>query len=120
LLKANNHRPKDDDPRYDEIARRERARRFDIMDSQRKLLQHYVPQYCDIPLVLIRTYTSKPGDERDKGWSQAARVVDILDVGGNHLTLFKGQHEGQFAEALGNALSQLREELQNQTGKDER
>ncbi len=99
---------------YSLETRQERARRESIGRGQRRAAQNYVPPASDTPLVVLRATDSiRPADTRDYGWAKIAPVLDVVETGGDHITLFKAANEAAFAEALDRALQRLSRGLVN-------
>lgn len=72
----------------------------------------WVPQPCDVPLVVIRATDPPPDGWRrvfapDLGWSAAGEVRAVLDVAGAHRDLFQPPQDAALARALHAAVGLL-------------
>jgi thioesterase domain-containing protein len=104
---------------YDVRARRENARRQVMGKNQRALVMRHRFARGDVPVFVIRAHQSvREQDAPDYGWGAVAQVVGVRGTDGDHLNLFKGEHEDGFVQALDEALTQLAAELNASRARD--
>jgi thioesterase domain-containing protein len=97
---------------YDVRARRENARRQVMGKNQRALVMRHRFARGDVPVFVIRAHQSvREQDAPDYGWGAVTQVVGVRGTDGDHLNLFKGEHEDGFVQALDEALTQIAAEL---------
>jgi thioesterase domain-containing protein/acyl carrier protein len=97
---------------YDVRARHENARRRVMGKNQRALVMRHRFARADVPVFVIRAHQSvREQDAPDYGWGAVAQVVGVRGTDGDHLNLFKGEHEDGFVQALDEALTRLAAEL---------
>lgn len=95
---------------YDKKTAETREERRVIGNRQRKLKHNYQPTWADTDLVVIRANGSITKNTAwDYGWSNGGRVLKVIDVPGDHISLIKPQNEVAFAAALERALNILRD-----------
>jgi len=73
------------------------------------MARRYVPRSSSAPTALLRV-ADRPDDVAlpDYGWSKVLSRLDVRLVAGNHLSLFKGEHEASFSQELANAMAMLK------------
>lgn len=105
-----------DRAKSDPVQRAHDAIAFERMSQ---ILERYDPVASTCPTVLIKAADSdKRFAKADYGWGKVAPLLATMTTPGDHLNLFKGPHQSDFAGTLRQALSQITDNRAKAAGKN--
>ena len=80
-----------------------RQRLIALVAAQRRmraLAQRYRPGPLSCPVLLLRSHTRRRGLGPDLGWGALAPALDIVEIGGDHITILDEPHAAGLARAI--------------------